>query len=92
MITFLDKKCNKNKCTCWFDRLFDKDWGECCAIHDRDYIYNIQNLTKKEADKKFYNCLKKHTWQWMAWIMYIAVSYSPIAKFYWKKYRKLYRK
>jgi hypothetical protein len=87
MTKWLNKKCNKNKCTCFFDKLFSKNWGECCSAHDTDYIYNPDNITKYEADDKLYECLKKHTWGWMAWIMWLAVAYSPIAKNYWKKYR-----
>ena len=83
MFKWLDKICNRNQCTCWFDG----SWSECCHQHDRGYIHNSYNETKEVIDKKFYNCLKVRTNIVNATIMYLAVKYSPIAKMYWKRYR-----
>ena len=27
----------KGRCTCFLDKLFNKDWSECCKQHDEDY-------------------------------------------------------
>lgn len=65
----LNKLCNRNKCTCWFDG----NWGECCEVHDIDYIHNPDNITRLEADKKLFNCVRKNGGIIMASIMFVGV-------------------
>ena len=75
------------KCSCFIDSLFNKNWSKCCSGHDDNYINNKYDMTKDEADDMFYTCLKNNTWKWLAWLMYMAVSKSSIAQNYWDKYR-----
>ena len=89
---YFDKRCNKNDCTCFIDRLFNKDWGKCCKRHDIGYISNFENKTKEAIDSEFYECLKLNTWKWLAWIMYIAVAKVPLAQTYFDKYEKMRKK
>lgn len=84
---FFDKKCNKNDCTCFIDRLFSKSWGKCCKRHDDGYIHNFEKKTKDEIDLEFLECLETNTWKWLARIMYYVVANSKIAKNYWERYR-----
>ena len=80
------KLCERGqKCTCWFDGWFGKDWSFCCVEHDKDYIYQ-RTKTKAEADKKLYKCLKIKAGYFMALIMYLAIKKSPIAKMYWNRF------
>ena len=84
----LDKKCNKNDCTCFIDKLFSKRWGKCCKAHDIAYIHNFEKKSKEQIDLEFLECLEKHTYKWLARLMYYAVSESFIAKNYWNSYRE----
>ena len=63
----------KGSCSCFFDKLFNKDWSECCKKHDEDYINLEVNHSTKESDLKFLECLKKKTWKPVAYLMYAAV-------------------
>ena len=48
----------KGSCTCFLDKLFNKDWSECCKQHDEDYI-NLKDCdSTKPSDEKFLECLK----------------------------------
>ncbi len=74
------------KCTCWFDGWFKRDWSSCCEEHDRDYIKQRVS-TKEKADKDFYKCLQKRAGKFMAWIMYTAVKRSAKSKEFWNFYK-----
>ena len=63
----------KGSCTCFLDKLFNKDWSECCQKHDEDYINLKDGDSTKPSDVKFLECLKKKTWKPVAYIMYGAV-------------------
>lgn len=63
----------KKHCTGWLDRLFKKNWSECCKQHDIDYTILKKGDSTKESDLKFLECLKTKTWKPMAYIMYGAV-------------------
>ena len=63
----------KGFCTCFFDKLFGKDWSECCKQHDEDYINLKENESTKPSDLKFLECLKKKSWKPVAYLMYGAV-------------------
>ena len=84
----ISKFCNKNHTTCFIDKCCGKDWTLCSKNHDDGYIYNTRNTTKEVIDDEFYDCLKRRTWKGLAWLMYSAVKYSPIGKYYWNKYSK----
>ena len=63
----------KGSCTCFFDKLFGKDWSECCKQHDNDYELLNKGDSTKPSDVKFLECLKKKTWKPVAYLMYVAV-------------------
>ena len=48
----------KGSCTCFFDKLFNKDWSECCKAHDKDYASLKKGDSTKPSDVKFLECLK----------------------------------
>ena len=63
----------KGNCSCFFDKLFNKDWGECCKKHDIDYGALNKGDSTKPSDLKFLECLKQKTWIPLAYLMYGAV-------------------
>ena len=64
--------CNRNKCTCWFDRFLKWEWGECCGRHDVRYVN--KRLTRKQADVLLRRCvLRKTDCELLAWSMYAGV-------------------
>ena len=63
----------KGSCTCFLDKLFNKDWSECCKQHDEDYINLKDGDSTKPSDVKFLECLKTKTWKPVAYVMYGAV-------------------
>ena len=76
------------KCTCFIDRLFGKDWSICCEEHDINYMKNPHNLTKAQIDKDLFECLKNKSFYWNAVLMYGAIRFLPFSYWYWNKYRK----
>ncbi len=79
----LRKFCNRNKCTCWFDKLGKLDWTECCQEHDDNIILG-RTKNSFEADRKLWKCVAKRS-KIMATIMYIGVT--PMSYIFWKLYR-----
>ena len=77
--------CNKNHSTCFFDRITIKgvtyDWSECAINHDKDYSTSNVGITRLEADRKLYNCVKEKS-KAIASIMFIGVRL--FGKLYWK--------
>ena len=63
----------KSSCSCFFDKLFGKDWSECCKKHDKDYELLGKGDSTKPSDLKFLECLKQKTWIPLAYLMYGAV-------------------
>ena len=63
----------KGSCTCFLDKLFNKDWSERCKQHDEDYINLKDGDSTKRSDVKFLACLKKKSWKPVAYLMYAAV-------------------
>lgn len=66
-----DKK--QKYCTCFFDRLLNKDWSICCKQHDDDYEQLKKGDSTKDRDLKFLECLKQKTWEPLAYVMYSMV-------------------
>lgn len=77
---------HRSKCSCWFDSLFGKYWGDCCQEHDNDYIEQ-RTSSKQEADLKLLECLKKKSWKPMAYLMHYGNKI--FSWYYWEKYRRL---
>ena len=69
------KFCKKwnGSCTCFLDKLFNKDWSECCKQHDEDYNNLKDGDSTKPSDIEFLECLKKKSWKAVAYLMYTAV-------------------
>jgi hypothetical protein len=65
-------------CTLWFDGT----WRECCCRHDRRYVN--KRLSRKQADKLLYRCVKRKSNAFMASVMYVGVR-----SFGWYFYRKI---
>ena len=65
------KFCNKTKCTCALDNIFNYDLSVCCFFHDRNY--KNQNVSRYKADKLFYNCLKNISSKYIAIPYFLAV-------------------
>jgi hypothetical protein len=79
----LRRTCNKNKCTCWFDNLWNWDWSECCEQHDNDIINGLTSGWL-EANNKLFKCVAKRC-KIMAILMYIGVT--PMGAIFWYLYR-----
>ena len=73
MLMFSFCKKWKGSCACFFDKLFNKDWSECCKAHDDDYESLKDGDSTKPSDVKFLECLKKKSWLLVAYIMYVGV-------------------
>jgi len=61
------------KCTCFIDKLWSKDWGVCCEQHDIDYASLPDGASTKSSDVRFLECLKNKTWKPLAFLMYGVV-------------------
>ena len=87
LVKWFKDNCNKNKCTCWFDRYKEWDWTRCCQIHDIAYQNNsVHNKTKWQVDKDLFNCVRKET----CWL-FAAIMWLGNKTFSWKAW-KLYKK
>ena len=49
----------------------DGNWGECCKLHDRRYANN--RLTRYQADKLLYRCIKRKSNSMVASVYFIGV-------------------
>lgn len=68
-----------NSCT-----LFpDGTWSKCCDLHD--YQYLTQKVSRKQADKILYDCVKSKC-KVIAHIMYIGVR--MFGWYFWNKNKK----
>jgi hypothetical protein len=71
-------------CTNWPDRLFGKDWSQCCLAHDIAYALPGSKL---EADLDLGRCVLDATgWWWMAALMVAGVT--VFGGSYWKSSKK----
>jgi len=57
----------KDHCTLWFEG----NWSECCALHDRRYAN--KRLTRYQADKLLFRCVRRKSNIVMASIMFAGV-------------------
>lgn len=68
-----------NSCT-----LFpDYNWDECCKFHD--YQYLSKKVSRKEADKILYNCVKNKS-KTIAYVMYAGVRL--FGWYFWNKSKR----
>ncbi len=81
----LDWFCNKRAhSTCWFDRCCGFDWSTCSKNHDRRYANT--RLTRYQADKLLFRCVRCKSSIVMASIMFLGVR-----TFGWYQYNKIQR-
>ena len=81
MKDWINKFCNKNYSTCWFDRCCGDDWGVCSKKHDKRYAN--KRLTRYQADILHYRCVKRKSNIVMASLMFMGVR-----SFGWYFYEK----
>lgn len=62
------KLCSTKGCTCFFNGT----WKECCDRHDRRY--ENKRLTKYQADKLLFRCVRKKSNVVVASIMFAGVT------------------
>ena len=86
LFNWFTDKCNRNACTCWFDRFKEWDWSECCERHDNDYTNrNSHNKSKWKIDNELFECVREKTNFIFACIMWIGnKSFSWYA---WRMYK-----
>jgi len=78
----IDWFCNKRAySTCWFDSCCGMDWSNCSKFHDRRY--NNKRLTRYQADKLLYRCVKRKSNTFIASLMFLGVR-----AFGWYFYKK----
>lgn len=58
----------EGNCTCFFEG----NWTKCCEKHDKRYMST--RLTKWQADKLLYRCVKKQGHAVVAGIMFAGVA------------------
>lgn len=80
----INRWCNKNHSTCFIDKCCGKYWGQCAILHD--FNYDKQKISRSEADKRFYKCLKKNSYKVIVMIMYIGVRL--FGWYFWNKAKK----
>ena len=62
------------------------NWGMCCARHDRRY--ENARLTKYQADKLLFRCVKRKANQILGIIMFIGVN-TPISWYFYYKAQRI---
>ena len=59
-------------CTLWPDKLGSMDYSQCCKRHDRRY--ENKRLSKYQADKLLYRCVRRKSNKLNAAVMFIGVT------------------
>jgi hypothetical protein len=86
ILNLFNRKCNKNHCTCWFDKFKKWDWAECCKKHDAQYINRkYHTKTKWQVDKEFYYCISSKTCKLYGAIMWLGQNL--FSWYYWRMYK-----
>ncbi len=80
----MDKKFESDGCSV----VPDYDQQECCVRHDWLYYQGGGFRDRLEADRQFYNCVKKTSTGWLAGIRWFGVriggvGFLPFAKWRW---------
>jgi hypothetical protein len=60
--------CDKDYCTLWLEG----NWCKCCKRHDRRYTR--KGLSKFQADKLLFRCVKRKAGWFMASLMFTGVT------------------
>jgi hypothetical protein len=62
------------RCSCWFDGWFGKDWSSACKLHDWRYMTSYGfGWTRKQADAELRKNVAKAGAPVMAWVIYVGV-------------------
>jgi hypothetical protein len=80
------KYCRKNHCSCFIDGIGRWYWGDCCREHDKDYVRS--GISREEADKKLFRCVRKRTNVILASVMYLAVRAGALSVWNILKWRR----
>ena len=78
------KLCNRGYCTCFWDKFLGYVLVPCCKLHD--FNYAKQKVKRAEADKRFFKCLKKHSFFLLAGSMWLAVRL--FGWYFWNKAKR----
>ena len=76
--------CTRGYCTCFWDKILNYVLIPCCKLHD--FNYGKQHISRAEADKRLFNCLKKHSFFLLAGFMWLGVR--TFGWYFWRKARK----
>jgi hypothetical protein len=80
--------CNSGHCTCFPDTVLGIRHSACCRLHD--FNYEKQHISRWTADKRFFKCLKKHTFFLLAILMWSGVR--AFGWFWWMKSKRSKKK
>ena len=64
-----------------FRKWFEKRFQECCQEHDVDYVE--QEISRYDADRKMYNCMKAKGYKVFGAITYYGFL-RPLGWLWWK--------
>ena len=78
------KVCNRGYCTCFWDKVLGFSLVPCCKLHD--FNYAKQHISREEADKRLFKCLKKHSFFLLAGLMWSGVRI--FGRYFWNKSKK----
>jgi hypothetical protein len=74
------------RCSCWFDGWFGKDWSSACKLHDERYMTDKGfGWTRKQADVELRSSVSAAGAPIMAWVMYFGVRLGGAKS--WRKNR-----
>lgn len=85
-MNWIKKFCERGqRCSCFFDSLGKRYWGDCCERHDKACLSAKSDIELHIAHIAFYNCLKTKMPKFFAWIMFQVVKRTT------KKYLKEFK-
>ena len=59
----------------WFP---DKDYGDCCQAHDRDYYRGGTKSERKASDKRLEQCVKAKGHKFLSKMIYLGVRIGGV--------------
>ncbi|MEL6503492.1 MAG: hypothetical protein AAFQ10_03455 [Pseudomonadota bacterium] len=71
----------RDHCTLWWDRLFGKDWSQCCAAHDQAYALGVD---RGLADAALEACVAVVT-GWPLWAAIMGAGVTVFGGFFYKR-------
>lgn len=74
----------KDYCTNFPDKILGKDYSFCCYIHDIQYNHKYATMSRWQADKDLFKCVKKRRGLLVATMMWLGVRI--FGGIYYKRY------